>query len=612
MRVDSFETFVEQARSQYGDRYEYPVNDYSNGHHTVVRIRCIDHGTNLEVKIRNHLRQDSGGCPGCSRELRLVNRDDYVVRAREIHGERFDYDHIPDRFLVTDYIDIRCRTHGPVRHMASRHIGGRSCRKCVRTDLAIEKKRQSAESILAEFKNIHGERYDYSKVEYVSSQTYVTIVCREHGDFVQIPTAHKRGSGCPTCGKIQSAAAIFKTQEMFVEQAKRVHGSMYDYSDTQYVGARDKLSIKCPKHGSFSQTAGVHLAGHGCPRCSGGVSRAERHWLDGLGVEIRHYAIAVPGAKRKVVVDGYDPDSNTVYQFHGDFWHGNPAIYDGELVNRRTGTTFASLYKNTQERDALIVAAGFNLVVMWEREYKNSLSVGALTSMNRHYVKEDGDKKDEILALPADAPRPHSRTPIGSYYHRFINPRNLSFDPDFLTKVKAKYPGWFVKTVVENKKYFRSLPPLSPKPTGKMMGLIHNYTQRYSECYDAEFDSDIRRAQPEWFAKTARITKANIRALPVTTPQRPQISTTVGRCFANYICKSSPQYDSTFDDAVRKRFPHWFVIKKWEFVSPTGEIFVVDQIKEFCERVGLNPKSASRVARGGRSSTRGWTARRIT
>lgn len=50
-------------------------------------------------------------------------------------------------------------------------------------------------------KSIHGDRYDYSKVDYVNMHTHVTIVCKVHGEFIQNPQLHLKGSGCPICGQ---------------------------------------------------------------------------------------------------------------------------------------------------------------------------------------------------------------------------------------------------------------------------------------------------------------------------------------------------------------------------------------------------------------------------
>lgn len=115
---------------------------------------------------------------------------------------------------------------------------------------------------IGKFQEVHGDRYDYSKVNYVGSLHKVDIVCKEHGVFPQRPTDHLGGKGCPTCQGNQP-----KTTKQCVEDFKKVHGSTYDYSKVVYEGQHSKVSIVCHKHGIFSQRPNDHLAGNGCPKC---------------------------------------------------------------------------------------------------------------------------------------------------------------------------------------------------------------------------------------------------------------------------------------------------------------------------------------------------------
>lgn len=68
-------------------------------------------------------------------------------------------------------------------------------------------------------------------------------------------------------------------------------------------------------------------------------------------------------------VDGYDPIINTIYEFHGDFWHGNPAVYKADDFNIVRKETFANLYLQTIKRDQFIIQNGYNLVTIWESDW---------------------------------------------------------------------------------------------------------------------------------------------------------------------------------------------------------------------------------------------------
>ena len=122
---------------------------------------------------------------------------------------------------------------------------------------------------------VHGNKYGYDSVEYISSKDKVAIACPEHGVFYQTPHAHLRGEGCPQCATIVKGNSRRKTTEDFVESAIRVHGERYDYSKVNYVNNRKKVEIVCPTHGSFFQSPHNHiLEKQGCPIC--GVEKCKK------------------------------------------------------------------------------------------------------------------------------------------------------------------------------------------------------------------------------------------------------------------------------------------------------------------------------------------------
>ena len=128
-------------------------------------------------------------------------------------------------------------------------------------------RRLTTEKFIEKAKKVHGERYDYSKVEYVNTNTNVTIICREHEPFPQTPHNHLQGKGCNKCGVIERSLSQASTTEEFIQKAKAVHGNRYDYSSVNYVDARTHVMIICPDHGPFPQRPTNHLDGHGCDEC---------------------------------------------------------------------------------------------------------------------------------------------------------------------------------------------------------------------------------------------------------------------------------------------------------------------------------------------------------
>jgi hypothetical protein len=106
----------------------------------------------------------------------------------------------------------------------------------------------------------------------------------------------------------------------------------------------------------------------GCPLCSkGGVSKRSKEWLDALLVTNREKLIRVGG--KRFVVDGFDPDSDTVYEFLGDIWHGNPEVYSPDDINPMNKKKYKDLYNKTMSRISLLEEAGYTVVYIWEKDF---------------------------------------------------------------------------------------------------------------------------------------------------------------------------------------------------------------------------------------------------
>jgi hypothetical protein len=116
---------------------------------------------------------------------------------------------------------------------------------------------------------MHGDKYDYSRVEYVNAKAKVEIICPKHGSFRQPPHHHIKGIGCPGCKAEKISHALRLTHEEFIERAQAVHGGRYDYSQTRYENGHESITVICPEHGAFQVEARVHIyQGTGCPECT--------------------------------------------------------------------------------------------------------------------------------------------------------------------------------------------------------------------------------------------------------------------------------------------------------------------------------------------------------
>lgn len=195
----------------------------------------------------------------------------------------------------------------------------------------------------------HGDKYDYSKVEYIDGSKKVCIICPEHGEFWQLPERHYgRGDGCPVCRWKKAQESIRKVQGMtteeFIERAKEVHGNKYDYSKVKYENTDTKVGIICPEHGEFWQSPHHHLKGHGCPVC-GRNDISEKKITDILKenflVISQYKPDFLKGNGKFQSIDIFLPDYNIGIEYQGR-QHFKP-------ISRFGGETE---YKNTIERDA--------------------------------------------------------------------------------------------------------------------------------------------------------------------------------------------------------------------------------------------------------------------
>lgn len=129
-------------------------------------------------------------------------------------------------------------------------------------------KRLTTQEFIQKAREIHGDKYDYSKVNYINHQTKVEIICSKHGSFFQVPNNHLRGAGCLKCKHEYVANLQRGSKEDFIIKANKIHNNFYNYDKVIYgKNNKEKVIIICPKHGEFLQTPHDHLNGCGCPKC---------------------------------------------------------------------------------------------------------------------------------------------------------------------------------------------------------------------------------------------------------------------------------------------------------------------------------------------------------
>ena len=126
------------------------------------------------------------------------------------------------------------------------------------------------EELISLFNEANNNKYEYSRMveDYVNRRTYMTVTCREHGDFTTTPANHKKGVGCPSCGRKIVEASRQISHEDFIKACNIKHNFIYDYSLTVYTNCKNKIVVICKHHGQFEVKADSHKCGAGCIKCS--------------------------------------------------------------------------------------------------------------------------------------------------------------------------------------------------------------------------------------------------------------------------------------------------------------------------------------------------------
>ena len=249
--------FIKKAVEVHGmDKYHYgKVLEHFVDVKSPVPIICPVHGEFLQSPNRH--TSGMNDCPECQRAKIIPTTSSWVNKAREVHGNSYDY----SRSIYVDAvspIEIVCPLHGSFYQIPNSHLAGHGCSLCNGGVLP------TLENWLAKVETVHKNKYNYSRISYINPREKVCIICPIHGPFIQGHKAHAAGNGCPICGtKIPSTAE-------WVVRAKEIHGERYDYSKVLYTSNSDKVEIICPTHGSFYQTPGNHINNfQGCPKCKG-------------------------------------------------------------------------------------------------------------------------------------------------------------------------------------------------------------------------------------------------------------------------------------------------------------------------------------------------------
>jgi very-short-patch-repair endonuclease len=197
--------------------------------------------------------------------MKKLTQNQFINKSNIIHNNKYDYS-MSDFKNTKIKVQIICPIHGVFPQTPKAHLNGQGCIKC-------NKRIPTNDEFINKINEIHGNKYDTSRVNYKNIRTKVKLICSEHGEF-EIRPDHLilNKTGCYKC----------ENKKIFMKKAKEIHNDKYDYSLVKYSNAHDIISIICKKHGIFKQLAYQHINGSGCPKCneSKGEKKIRKYLID--------------------------------------------------------------------------------------------------------------------------------------------------------------------------------------------------------------------------------------------------------------------------------------------------------------------------------------------
>jgi len=297
--------------------------------------------------------------------MRKLDQQTFIMRSTQKHGYKYDYSLVAYINQDTKVI-IKCPIHGEFQQRPADHMLRTGCPDCGKIQADQNRSKWNADRFFQEADKVHNQKFDYDRASFTRIHEKIRFRCSIHGWREVNARNHLKGIGCQRC-----AGKGKKTVEEVKMEAKSVHNSFYSYDHVTYINTMTPVDITCPIHGDFKQTPAAHInMKQRCPRCASyGASKVETEWLDTIGLpntpEFRNVR------RDGFCFDGYEPKTNTVYEFYGDFWHGNPRKFKSEETNHMNKKTFGELYENTLNRESKILNLGYNLITIWESDFRN-------------------------------------------------------------------------------------------------------------------------------------------------------------------------------------------------------------------------------------------------
>lgn len=239
------------------------------------------------------------------------------------HGNKYDYSLVDYKNNNTEVIII-CPNHGKFKQIPRSHLTS-GCSKC-----AFDSYKRDFNDLQKVIIDTHGYNLIINKFDYKNMYTKIKVKCREHGIFHSTPTTLIRGHGCIHCSDRKRKTLYFLK---FKKLAREIHGDKYDYSLVNYTYRHEKVNIICPIHGVWEQTPHGHLSGRGCEVCKESIGERDiRKLLEHNNIKYEPQKV-FEGCKfkRNLKFDFYLPQYRICIEYNGRQHYESVDLFGGKL-----------------------------------------------------------------------------------------------------------------------------------------------------------------------------------------------------------------------------------------------------------------------------------------
>ena len=387
-RSERFKNIIKQLELENKDNISF-ADLYLNSREDML-IPCSTDKHGLVIMTPHSHISSPTGCTKCSGKYKRT-QEEFDEDLRNTFGEKltrispYKNQNTPMRMMCNN-------KHGEFIKTGSYLLNGnQGCPICQREE-SSEKRRWKPAEWIEKAEKVHPDKKDdylNIRLETVDDILWaIDILCIFHQTlYKQRANDHHKGHRCNKC-KDNTLSNIFKMPyPLFLQRCRELHHENYEWPEKEpedYKNGNSKISVIChntykngEEHGIWYPSVHNHLQGSKCPKCNDRSSAIAREWLSMKQAGMKTHLQTLdsvegefsPIKDRKYKVDGYNKETNTIYEFHGTYYHGDPTRYKSDEINCKSGKTMGELYQNTVDKRINCLAAGYKYVEIWEKQW---------------------------------------------------------------------------------------------------------------------------------------------------------------------------------------------------------------------------------------------------